>query len=110
MALLEHENIYANPGCVNKEMSKKASADLRKLASKLNAQTYLIPYYNLTAKLLKLPLQIDIFNSVRNLIGISNGIFSATHHNISIINIERANQVRQMLNIDSCLKDDDSNL
>jgi hypothetical protein len=107
IALFEYENIYANPGYVNTEASKKASESLRKLASNLNAKTHLIPFYSLTAKLFNLPLQVDIFDSVRNLIGISNGIFSTAHNKISEINIEKANKIRHILSITSFTQNND---
>ena len=52
-SLIEYANIYSNPGVTGEENEKKVSTELRKLSSRLNAQTYLIPKYEITAKLLE---------------------------------------------------------
>jgi len=47
LALIEHANVYANPGVAGSEIENKVSHELRRLSSRLNAQMYLIPYHTI---------------------------------------------------------------
>ena len=98
LALIEYANIYANPGVANVEVAKKASDEFRKLSSRLNAQMYLIPSYNFTAKLFRLPSREEVVDSAKNLIGLSNGVFQSMA-DLSTVNTIRADKIRSSLNI-----------
>jgi hypothetical protein len=98
LALIEYANIYANPGATSSDIRKPASADLRKLSSRLNAQMYLIPHYRLTAKVFGLPSKSEIVEAASQLIGLSNGL-SQSSSDLVVVNIQRAGRIRSVLNI-----------
>lgn len=98
LALIEYANIYTNPGVANVEVAKRASDELRKLSSRLNAQMYLIPSYNSAAKLFRLPSREKVVDSAKNLIGISNGVFQSMA-DLPTVNTIRADKIRNSLNI-----------
>lgn len=98
LSLIEYSNTYANPGVAGVEVENKASQELRKLASRLNAQVYLIPFYNITAKVFKLPSRKQVMYAANNLIGLSNGVF-ASPTDLVFQNLERAESIRITLGI-----------
>ena len=75
-SLVYYSNVYSNPG-LNKEDDQKASNDLRKLASELMAKTTVVPCYRFWSFLGVVPQLSDINIIYRNLIGLSNGVFSS---------------------------------
>lgn len=100
MALIEYANIYANPGIVDREIAKKASQELRKLSSRLNTQIYLVPSYQIVAKVFRLPSKEKILKSSKNLIGLSNGVLqSGTGSDLPLANCKKADAVRDLLGI-----------
>lgn len=98
LALIEYANIYLNPGVSGIEAEKQASADLRKLASRLNAQMYLIPCYRFTSKVFRLPSGDKVTEVASNLIGLSNGLSKSSSDLISA-NVQRANKIHELLGI-----------
>lgn len=97
-ALIEYANIYANPGGVSHESEKKASEELRKLSSRLNAQMYLIPFYQIIAKLFRLPPRDKLVGAASDLIGLSNGVFKSAS-DLVLPNLERSERIRITLGI-----------
>jgi hypothetical protein len=98
LSLIEYSNIYANPGVAGVEVEKKASEELRKLSSRLNAQVYLIPFYGITAQVFRLPSRKQVVNAVSALIGLSNGVFKSSTDLVST-NLRRAESIRSTLGI-----------
>lgn len=98
LALIEYANIYSNPGVTGEETEKKASEQLRKLASRINAQIYLIPLYGITAKLFRLPSRKKVFAAASDLIGLSNGVVKSPS-DLVLANLERAERTRVSLGI-----------
>lgn len=98
LSLIEYSNIYANPGVAGVEVEKKASEELRKLSSRLNAQVYLIPFYGITAQVFRLPLKKQVVNAASDLIGLSNGVFKSPTNLVST-NLKRAKSIRLTLGI-----------
>ncbi|MEH2415452.1 hypothetical protein [Nostoc sp.] len=97
-ALIEYANIYSNPGYAGNELENKASQELRKLSSRLNAQIYLIPGYTTISKLFKLPSKTNLLEATRELIGLSNGVFKSPIDLVNT-NLERAKRIRITLGI-----------
>lgn len=98
LTLIEYANVYTNPGETKGEVEKKAAEEIRRLSSRLNAQIYLIPYYQITSKIFCLPSRSEATNATKNLIGLSNGIFSLASDSASV-NLERAKRIRKSLGI-----------
>ena len=101
LALIEHANVYANPGSFEKEARKKVSEDLRRLSACLMSQAYLIPFYLLTRYLFCLPSREKVGRAADKLMGISNSIClpEETIKNISMDNSKNADEVRTLLGI-----------
>lgn len=98
LALIEYANVYANPGVAGSETEKKASEELRRLSSRLNAQMYLILYYRITGKIFGLPSREKVVDAASNLIGLSNGVFRSAS-DLVLVNVERADKIRDVLGI-----------
>lgn len=77
-ALIERANIIQNPGVPPEEEIREASRELRKLSSELQSHLYLVPCYERTAKVFKLPGRDKIIKSSSSLIGLSNSLFRPT--------------------------------
>lgn len=97
-ALIEYANIYSNPGSAGNELENKASEELRKLSSRLNAQMYLIPGYSSISKPFRLPSKDNLVEAARDLIGLSNGVFKSPIDLVNT-NLERAKKIRTTLGI-----------
>lgn len=95
-ALIEHANVYGNPGLGDEQKLKDASSALRKLSSKLHAQMYLTPKYSHLSKFLSFPSEKAVSDAVTNLIGLSNSVFASGD---ALANASRANKVRKALGI-----------
>jgi hypothetical protein len=98
LALIEHANVYANPGVAGSEIENKVSDELRRLSSRLNAQMYLILYYPITARIFGLPSREKIVDTASNLIGLSNGVLQSAS-DLVLVNVERADKIRDVLGI-----------
>ena len=75
--LVERANVISNPGVPTKEVMDETSDLLRKLSSQLHAHLFLIPSYNKTSVVFRLPSMESLLNASTNLIGLSNGIYRA---------------------------------
>lgn len=95
-ALIEHPNVYCNPGLGDAQNLKDVSSALRKLSSKLHAQMYLTPKYPFVSKFLCFPSEKAVSEAVTNLIGLSNGVFASGE---PWANASRANNIRSALGI-----------
>lgn len=74
-SLIFYADVYFNPGLGSTEEAKKASRDLRKLASELMAKTNVVPCYCFWSLFRVVPRLSDISSTHLNLIGLSNGVF-----------------------------------
>lgn len=74
-SLVFYANVYGNPGSLRIEETKKASDELRKLASQLMAKTTVVSCYSFWSFLGVVPQLSDISIIHSNLIGLSNGVF-----------------------------------
>lgn len=103
IALINHANVYSNPGVLKQQRMDGASEELRLLASKLSAYVVLIPFYEKTAKFFKLPSIKDTHEVKKQLIGLSNGIHDKGHPEATIslgeYNGRRANKICNLLGI-----------
>jgi hypothetical protein len=103
IALINHANVYSNPGVSKQEKMNNASEELRLLASRLSAHVVLIPYYEKTAKVFKLPSIEDTHAVKKQLIGLSNGIRDKGHPYAKVslgeYNGRRADKICDLLGI-----------
>jgi hypothetical protein len=76
-ALIEHAAVIGNPGIPRKEMMNETSATLRRLSSQLQSHLYLVPQFDVTAWVFRLPPRDKLLVAVRALIGLSNSVFRA---------------------------------
>jgi hypothetical protein len=90
--------VYSNPGVVGEEREKEAARELRALASKLNAQMYLVPWYSTVHRLFGLPSKSNISQSMRYLIGISNSVHRG-NSDLGTANAEKSDKVCDLLSI-----------
>ncbi|HOI50894.1 MAG TPA: hypothetical protein PLN02_00825 [Azonexus sp.] len=81
-SMIERANVIANPGVPSDDVMSETSKHFRQLSSQLHAHLYLIPLFNVTAKIFRLPTKEKILAASSSLIGLSNSIFraSATEH------------------------------
>jgi predicted translin family RNA/ssDNA-binding protein len=94
-SLLMYANVYLNPGVSSKEESLIVSSETRKLAAELLASCHRIPFYRTLTKTRIFP-SIEVVSKVqRNLVGLSNSLFSgeASH------NHDMSEEIKQLLNI-----------
>lgn len=77
-ALIQYANVIANPGVPTKERMHEASDALRTLSSQLQSHLYLVPRYDTTAKVFKLPAKAELLRAAKALIGLSNSVFRAS--------------------------------
>lgn len=74
-SLIVHANVIMNPGVPTQEVMLETSQQLRQLSSQLQSHLYLVPQYNLTAFIFRLPTQAKVLAASGSLIGLSNSIF-----------------------------------
>jgi hypothetical protein len=74
-ALIEHTNVYLNPGIAKEEIQHDVSSLFRKLSSQLHAHLFLVPLYSLTAVIFGLPSREKVLAASSGLIGLSNSVF-----------------------------------
>ncbi len=77
-SLIEHANVISNPGVPPMEVMRETSQHLRGLSSKIRSHLYLVPLYDLTAKVFFMPNQESILCAAQNLMGLSNSVYTAT--------------------------------
>ncbi len=97
-----YANVYCNPGIPQKEKINEASNRFRQLATLLKSKAYLIPWYNLFAKI-RIVLKSDsIKEASEELIGLSNSMHRESIEglgNLGILNSDRANKIRKLLKL-----------
>ena len=77
-SLIEHANVIQNPGVPSEEKIKETSQHLRKLSSQVQTHLYLVPLYNLTAQVFRLPSRAQVLAASQSLMGLFNSVFRAT--------------------------------
>ena len=97
-ALVERANVIGNPGVPAEEVMNATSEELRKLSSQLHSHLYLIPRYDFTAKVFRLPSRKAVLDASGNLIGLSNSVFRARDR-IYEINASRVVSISDSLGI-----------
>ena len=97
-ALIEHANVYQNPGLRPEEVQTEISSHLRKLSSQLQAHLYLVPAYSFTAWVFRLPSRNALLDASKFLIGLSNSI-SRDSENVMEQNFKRAETIADSLGI-----------
>lgn len=97
-ALIEHANVYQNPGLRPPEVQTETSSHLRKLSSQLQAHLFLVPAYSFTAWLFRLPSRNDLLEASKSLIGLSNSVFRDSE-NVMEHNFKRAEKIADSLGI-----------
>lgn len=96
--LVERANVIANPGEATKERMDETSDLLRKLSSQLHAHLFLIPSYNRTAVVFRLPPKEALLKASRNLIGLSNSVHQSDF-NLYEVNAKRVDAICDSLKI-----------
>ncbi|MBT8762846.1 hypothetical protein KFV02_02750 [Desulfohalobiaceae bacterium Ax17] len=97
-AIIEYANVYSNPGVTGEELEKKVSNEFRQLSSRLNAQMYLIPRYDLTSKIFGLPSREAVAMAAKCLIGLSNSVYKSAYH-LASKNADKAERICDVLGI-----------
>jgi hypothetical protein len=97
-ALIQHANVFCNPGVTGKEREDRVANEIRQLASKLNAQMYLVPGYSRIYWIFGLPSASAITQSMKHLIGISNAVH-ADAKDMAVKNGEKSDRVCDLLGI-----------
>lgn len=96
--LVERANVIANPGVPHKEVMDETSDSLRKLSSQLHAHLYLVPSYNRTATVFRLPSKEKLLTASTNLIGLSNSVYRADEK-VYEVNAKRVEAICDSLGI-----------
>jgi len=96
--LIERANVIHNPGVPTIEVINETSKELRKLSSQLHSHFFLIPLYDKTSKVFRLPSHSKIREAATNLIGLSNGIHEEGD-NIYEVNAKRIEKICDCLGI-----------
>ena len=98
VAIIKYANVYCNPGVTTEEKENKAAEELRALASKLNAQMFLVPLYSKLHRVFGLPTKSNISQAMRHLIGISNAVHAGSEQ-MATVNGEKSDKVCELLGI-----------
>lgn len=96
--LVERGNVIANPGVPTKEIMDDTSDSLRKLSSQLHAHLCLVPLYDATSKVFRLPSKEKLLVASSALIGLSNSVYRA-NDSVYEANAKRVEQVCDSLGI-----------
>ncbi|MDO8788792.1 MAG: hypothetical protein Q7J42_12040 [Sulfuritalea sp.] len=97
-SLIEHANVYQNPGLRSEEIQSETSTHLRRLSSQLQAHLYLVPAYSITAWVFRLPSKGALLEASKCLIGLSNSVFRDSG-NAMEYNFRRAEKIADSLGI-----------
>lgn len=81
-ATIEHAGVFGNPGVSKVEVAQAASTELRRLSSQLQSHLYLVPAYDITARVFRLPPRENLLEASKALIGLSNNLFHAGERSI----------------------------
>ena len=95
---VERANVIANPGVPTKEVMDDTSDSLRRLSSQLHAHLYLIPWYDTTSKVFRLPSKEMLLVASSALIGLSNSVYRLDDR-VYESNAKRVEQVCDSLGI-----------
>ena len=95
---VERANVIANPGVPTKEVMDDTSDSLRRLSSQLHAHLYLIPSYDTTSKVFRLPSKEMLLDASTALIGLSNSVYRVDDR-VYESNAKRVEQVCDSLGI-----------
>jgi hypothetical protein len=98
VTIIKYANVYSNPGVTGEERENEAAREIRALASRLNAQMYLVPGYSKIHRFFGLPSKQDISQAMRHLIGISNAVHRA-NSDMEIANDKKLDKVCDLLGI-----------
>lgn len=98
VAIIKYANVYSNPGVTGEERENEAAQEIRFLASKLNAQMYLVPAYARLHWLFGLPPKQNISQAMRYLVGISNAVHRA-NPDMGVANAQKSDKVCDLLGI-----------
>jgi hypothetical protein len=75
--LVERANVISNPGDPAKQVMDATSDELRRLSSQVHAHLYLVPFYNTTSRIFRLPAKEKLLTASVALIGLSNSVYKA---------------------------------
>lgn len=97
-ALIEHASIFHNPGVPTQEAMNETSRELRKLSSQLHAHLFLVPVYEATSRIFRLPSHARVLEASGALIGLSNSVFQARDNSYEV-NAKRVEKICDSLGI-----------
>ncbi|TKB90742.1 MAG: hypothetical protein E8D40_13500 [Nitrospira sp.] len=97
--LVDRANVIANPDVSTKEEKNETSVLLRKLSAHLHAHLYLVPWYVTTCRIFRIPSKEKLLSASKNLIGLSNGIYSANPTKADEWNAKRIEAICDSLSI-----------
>ena len=95
-SLIFYANVYGNPGSLSTDETRKASDELRRLASELMSKRSVIPWYRFWSCLRMVPRLSDIRCTRSNLVGLSNGVFRADD---LMHNTKRVEEIKKALRL-----------
>lgn len=98
-ALIERANVIANPDVSTKEEKNETALLLRKLSASLHAHLYLVPAYVTICRIFRLPSKEKLLSASTNLIGLSNGVYSANSTKADEVNAKRIEGICDSLGI-----------
>lgn len=101
-ALIDHAQVYSNPGVGNTDLTKGSSGEVRRLAAELRAASMVVPrpWYPFLSSLQILPALRDVESASAELIGLSNSMAQGDAR----VNANRVKTIRQCLGIGNPLK------
>lgn len=97
--LIERATFIGNPGLQNEEKIHSVSDEIRALSARLQSHLYLIPLYPFTSWVFRLPSRNVVLECSRNLIGLSNGLYSDREGKTIEANGKRVDRIRDALSI-----------
>lgn len=74
-SLIAYAHVINSPGFASQELLNETSEHLRKLSSQLIGHLYLVPQYDLTAWVFRLPSRDKMLLATGELIGLANNVF-----------------------------------
>lgn len=98
VSLVNNSNVFCNPGVVGVEREREVSKEIRNLASRLNAQMYLVPAFGLVRFIFGLPSKQNIAAAMKNMIGISNAVHAA-NQDMGTTNAKKSDKACDLLGI-----------
>ena len=98
IATIKHANVYCNPGVTTVEKENEAARELKALASRLNAGTYLVSPYPTLQWLFRLPAKSNISQAMSHLIGISHSVHAGSER-MATVNGKKSDKVCELLGI-----------